>query len=103
MYLSNQHSLSPSCSLWPFPCQALRKACLPARSKRSKRSSSESLLGRVENLSYKTIRYPGHYEKLKLLKDCGFFSQEPVEVKGHTYSLTLMITGTVPCSSSGAP
>jgi lysine 6-dehydrogenase len=39
--------------------------------------------GQLETYDYKTIRYPGHYEKLKLLKDLGFLSLQPVEVKGH--------------------
>jgi saccharopine dehydrogenase-like NADP-dependent oxidoreductase len=30
----------------------------------------------------KTLRYPGHIDKIKLLKACGFFSDEPVNVKG---------------------
>lgn len=38
-----------------------------------------TLLGRVNNLDYKTIRYPGHCEKMKLLLDLGFFSSDPVQ------------------------
>lgn len=30
----------------------------------------------------KTLRYPGHIDKIKLLKECGFFSTEAVNVKG---------------------
>jgi lysine 6-dehydrogenase len=30
----------------------------------------------------KTLRYPGHIAKIQLLKDCGFFSTETVNVKG---------------------
>jgi saccharopine dehydrogenase-like NADP-dependent oxidoreductase len=30
----------------------------------------------------KTLRYPGHIEKMKLLMDLGLFSQETIEVKG---------------------
>lgn len=30
----------------------------------------------------KTLRYPGHIEKIRLLKAIGFFSEEPVNVKG---------------------
>jgi len=30
----------------------------------------------------KTMRYPGHIGKIKLLQDCGFFSTEMVNVKG---------------------
>src|SRR5262249_25333508 len=37
----------------------------------------------LKTYDYKTIRYPGHHEKLKLLKDLGFLSLQPVDVKGH--------------------
>jgi saccharopine dehydrogenase-like NADP-dependent oxidoreductase len=30
----------------------------------------------------KTLRYPGHIEKIKLLRDCGFFSYEGITVNG---------------------
>jgi lysine 6-dehydrogenase len=43
----------------------------------------ESLLGRVRELDYKTIRYPGHCEKFKLLMDLGLASStEEIEVDG---------------------
>jgi saccharopine dehydrogenase-like NADP-dependent oxidoreductase len=32
----------------------------------------------------KTLRYPGHIEKIRLLKECGFFSQETVNIKGQS-------------------
>jgi saccharopine dehydrogenase-like NADP-dependent oxidoreductase len=32
----------------------------------------------------KTLRYPGHVEKIKLLKTLGFFEEEPVQI-GNTY------------------
>jgi lysine 6-dehydrogenase len=38
--------------------------------------------GRIRNLDYKTIRYPGHYEKLKALAALGFFEDREVEVEG---------------------
>jgi len=38
--------------------------------------------GKVKEYYYKTVRYPGHYEKIKTLLDLGFFEQEPVDVKG---------------------
>lgn len=41
-----------------------------------------TLAGRVREYDYKTIRYPGHYEKIKALLDLGFFGQEPVRVDG---------------------
>ena len=34
--------------------------------------------GKVQNLFYKTIRYPGHAEKFKFLFDLGFKSDEPL-------------------------
>lgn len=30
------------------------------------------------NLREKTLRYPGHAEKMRLLRDCGFFDERPV-------------------------
>ncbi|HEX8844944.1 MAG TPA: saccharopine dehydrogenase C-terminal domain-containing protein [Pyrinomonadaceae bacterium] len=42
----------------------------------------ESFLGRVRELDYKTIRYPGHCEKFRLLMDLGLTSSEEIEVKG---------------------
>ena len=30
----------------------------------------------------KTLRYPGHIEKMRLLRETGFFSQEEIEVHG---------------------
>ncbi|MEZ4387245.1 MAG: saccharopine dehydrogenase C-terminal domain-containing protein [Candidatus Krumholzibacteriia bacterium] len=34
------------------------------------------------NMKEKTLRYPGHLEKMRLLRECGFFGAEPVEVAG---------------------
>jgi lysine 6-dehydrogenase len=42
----------------------------------------ENFLGRVEELDYKTIRYPGHCEQFKLLIDLGLASSEVVDVDG---------------------
>jgi saccharopine dehydrogenase-like NADP-dependent oxidoreductase len=36
----------------------------------------------VTNMWEKTLRYPGHHEKIKLLRDLGFFSITPISVKG---------------------
>lgn len=36
--------------------------------------------GKVQNLDYKTIRYPGHCEKIQLLKSIGLFDSSPVKV-----------------------
>jgi lysine 6-dehydrogenase len=42
----------------------------------------ETFLGRVRELDYKTIRYPGHCEQFKLLIDLGLASSEEIEVDG---------------------
>ncbi|MEI6682369.1 MAG: saccharopine dehydrogenase C-terminal domain-containing protein [Bacteroidota bacterium] len=34
------------------------------------------------NMKEKTLRYPGHIEKMRLLRETGFFSQEEIEVHG---------------------
>lgn len=44
------------------------------------RTLHESLKG-VENMWEKTLRYPGHAEKIKLLIDLGFFDEEPLRLK----------------------
>ncbi|MFH1453170.1 MAG: saccharopine dehydrogenase C-terminal domain-containing protein [Armatimonadota bacterium] len=38
--------------------------------------------GRVKDMDYKTIRYPGHLDKLHLLKDLGLMDTGPVKVRG---------------------
>jgi len=38
--------------------------------------------GRIRSYNYKTIRYPGHYEKIKLLRDLGLLERRPVTIKG---------------------
>jgi lysine 6-dehydrogenase len=42
----------------------------------------ESFLGRVEELDYKTIRYPGHCEKFKLLVELGLAGDALIELEG---------------------
>jgi lysine 6-dehydrogenase len=49
------------------------------------RTLAESLQG-VDEMWEKTLRYPGHVEKVRLLRDLGFFSDEPVTVKGRPVS-----------------
>ena len=39
--------------------------------------------GKIRNYDYKTLRYPGHYEKIKTLKDLGLLDTEPVRVNGY--------------------
>ena len=34
------------------------------------------------NMKEKTLRYPGHIDKMRLLRDCGFFGEDPVQVAG---------------------
>ncbi len=36
----------------------------------------------VTNMKEKTLRYPGHAEMMRLFRDAGFFSHQPVSVKG---------------------
>ncbi len=40
----------------------------------------ETFFGRVRELDYKTIRYPGHCAKFKAMVDLGLCSSEPIEV-----------------------
>jgi lysine 6-dehydrogenase len=42
----------------------------------------ESFRGSVRELDYKTIRYPGHCEKFKLLLDLGLGLSDPLEIEG---------------------
>ncbi len=45
-------------------------------------TAAYTLQGRVQNYEYKTIRFPGHCERMRIFKDFGFWGEEPVEVKG---------------------
>ena len=36
----------------------------------------------IPNMKEKTLRYPGHIEKIAVLRETGFFSQEPMEING---------------------
>jgi len=40
----------------------------------------------VKEMDEQTLRYPGHVEKVKVLRDCGFFSDEPVVANGCSVS-----------------
>lgn len=40
----------------------------------------QSLLGKVDHLDYKTIRYPGHRDKVKCMMELGLFDEEPMSV-----------------------
>ncbi len=37
---------------------------------------------KLRNYDYKTLRYPGHYDKIQLLKDLGLLETDPIRVKG---------------------
>lgn len=37
---------------------------------------------KVPNMKEKTLRYPGHIEKMAVLRETGFFSTEPIDVNG---------------------
>jgi saccharopine dehydrogenase-like NADP-dependent oxidoreductase len=37
----------------------------------------------VPNMLEKTLRYPGHFERMQLLRDTGFFSSESLDIEGH--------------------
>ena len=39
----------------------------------------------IPNMKEKTLRYPGHVEYIKVLKESGFFSQEKIEVNGTAF------------------
>ncbi len=36
----------------------------------------------IPNMKEKTMRYPGHIEKMRMLRETGFFDKEPIEVGG---------------------
>jgi lysine 6-dehydrogenase len=38
--------------------------------------------GRLQTMEYKTLRYPGHAEIMRAIRDLGLFDSQPVEVKG---------------------
>ncbi|MBI4054842.1 MAG: saccharopine dehydrogenase NADP-binding domain-containing protein [Elusimicrobia bacterium] len=42
-----------------------------------------SFQGRLSKYDYKTVRYPGHCEKIVTLDRLGFFNPKPVRVNGH--------------------
>lgn len=41
-----------------------------------------TLRSRVRNYEYKTIRWPGHCERMRIFKDFGFWGEEEIDVKG---------------------
>lgn len=41
-----------------------------------------TLQGRVPNYEYKTIRFPGHCQLMRMFKDFGFWNENPIFVRG---------------------
>ena len=39
----------------------------------------------VESMDERTLRYPGHVDKIKVLRDCGMFNKEPLFIEGLGY------------------
>ncbi|MCB9462899.1 MAG: saccharopine dehydrogenase NADP-binding domain-containing protein [Candidatus Eisenbacteria bacterium] len=39
--------------------------------------------GKVRQLDYKTVRYPGHWNRFQFLNEMGLLSSDPVDVDGH--------------------
>jgi lysine 6-dehydrogenase len=49
--------------------------------------------GVLKNYDYKTLRYPGHYDKIQLLKELGLFDTEKIRVNGsHIAPRDLFVT-----------
>lgn len=42
-----------------------------------------SFLGRLQGFEYKTLRYPGHFDKIRTLRDLGLLDDRPVRLNGH--------------------
>ncbi len=38
--------------------------------------------GRIRNFDYKTLRYPGHYEKFRTIHELGLLDLQPIELNG---------------------
>lgn len=52
--------------------------------------------GKIQSYNYKTVRYPGHYEKVKLLLDLGLLDPKPVTIRGAEVAprdLTVQVVG----------
>jgi lysine 6-dehydrogenase len=48
-------------------------------------TAPETFQGKLKSYDYKTIRYPGHYEAMKLFKELGFLDLDPIELGGQTF------------------
>ena len=42
-----------------------------------------SMAGKIRNAFEKTLRYPGHIEGMKLLRELGLMDEEPLNIEGH--------------------
>ncbi len=42
--------------------------------------------GRIERMEYKTLRYPGHADAMRTVRDLGLLDAEPLDVRGVTVS-----------------
>ena len=40
----------------------------------------------IPNMKEKTLRYPGHVEYIRVLKESGFFNEQPIDINGTTVS-----------------
>jgi lysine 6-dehydrogenase len=43
-----------------------------------------SYQGRLRSMEYKTLRYPGHADKMRTIRELGLLDLEPISVKGQT-------------------
>lgn len=60
--------------------------------------------GRVDRLEYKTLRYPGHAEIMRNVRELGLLSLEPVDVRGQdVVPRDLVISVLKPLLTSGDP
>ena len=51
--------------------------------------------GVIETLDYKTLRYPGHWDKIHTLKNLGFFSETPLNIPGSDAGVPRLMTEAV--------
>jgi lysine 6-dehydrogenase len=47
-------------------------------------SIARTLAGKLRTLQNKTLRYPGHFEQIKLMEQLGLFELDPLEVDGQS-------------------
>jgi lysine 6-dehydrogenase len=45
-------------------------------------SAARTLAGKLRTLQNKTLRYPGHFDQIKLMQQLGLLEQDPIEVDG---------------------